>query len=87
MKSASDFLSKFHKLTPPNDAVRRAVAQAVSAVLGTHIPKERIRVHNGVAFIELSSVARNKLRIERQSVLEVLYERLPSARHTVRDIR
>lgn len=87
MKFAGDFLSKFQKLTPPNDAVRRAVARAVSAILGTEVSKERVRVHNGVAFVEVSSVARTKLRIERQAVLELLYEYLPKARTLVRDVR
>jgi hypothetical protein len=87
MKSAGDFLSKFHKLTPPNDALRRAVAKAVSGVLGTPVAKDRVRVHNHIAYVDVSSVAKHKLRLERKELLELLYESLPKARDLIRDVR
>lgn len=87
MKSAGDFLSKFQKLTPPNDALRRAVARVVSEVLGTTVPKEKVRIQNQVAFIDISSVAKHKLRLERRTLLDLLYEALPKAKNLVRDVR
>ena len=87
MKSAGDFLSKFQKLTPPNDALRRAVAQAVGGVLGTPVAKERVRIQNGVAYVDVSSVAKHKLRTERREVLDCLYEALPKAKNLIRDVR
>lgn len=87
MKSAGDFLSRFQKLTPPNDALRRAVARAASAVLGTPVSKEKVRMQNHVAFIDLSSVAKHKLRIERTALLNLIYDELPKARDLVRDVR
>jgi hypothetical protein len=87
MKQIHGFLEKFLKLTPPNDAIRVAVAHAASNVLGVPIGKERVQVKNGTAFIDISSVAKNKLRIERGSFFQVLYERMPKARELVRDLR
>lgn len=87
MKLASTFLSRFQKLTPPNDALRRAVAKAVSGVLGTEIPKERVTIRMQTAFVEVPSVQKHKLRIERNEVLSLIYESLPHARNLVRDIR
>lgn len=87
MKLASTFLSKFLKLTPPNDAVRSAVATAASAVLGTTVGKDKVRIQNGIAFVTLSSVAKNKLRVGREAFFALLYERLPQARNEVRDVR
>lgn len=87
MKKVQGFLDKFQKLTPPQDAVRGAVASAAAAVLGTPVGKDKVRVQNGVAFIALSSVAKNKLRIGRETFFALLYERLPKARNLVRDVR
>ncbi len=87
MKSASHFLGKFDKLTPPNDAVRRAVAAAINAVLGTTLSKADIRVQNSVAFVSVSSVLKHKIRLERAEILSAIAERLPAGRHGVRDLR
>lgn len=87
MRSAGDFLSRFQKLTPPNDALRRAVAHAVTKVLGTTVAKDKVRVQNHVAFVDVSSVAKHKLRLERRELLDLIYEQLPKARDLVRDVR
>jgi hypothetical protein len=87
VKKVQGFLDKFQALTPPQDAVRSAVATAASAVLGTTVTKDKVRVQNGVAFVTLSSVAKNKLRIGREAFFALLYERLPKARQLVRDVR
>lgn len=87
MKSAGSFLSRFEKLTPPNDALRRAVAKAASTILGKTVTKEQVRIQNRVAFIETTSVAKNKLRLERQELFDLMCESLPKARDLVRDIR
>ncbi len=87
MKKASDFLTKFNKLTPPDDALRRAVMHAVQSVTRVPITKADVRIHNGIAFISVSSVAKNKIRLERRAVLDLLFERMPKAVDSVRDIR
>jgi hypothetical protein len=87
MKIAGDFLSKFQKLAPPNDALRRAVATAVSSVIGKEIPKGSVKIQHGVAFIDVPSIAKNKIRIERKVILDLLYEKIPKAKDSVRDIR
>lgn len=87
MKSAGDFLSKFQKMTPPNDALRRAVAKAASEILGAPVAKDKVRVHNHIAYVDVSSVAKHKLRLERKELLELIHESLPKARDLVRDVR
>lgn len=87
MRRAGDYLSKFNKLTPPNDALRRAVAQSVSTVLNTPVNKGQVRIQNSVAFVALSNVAKHKMRLERRAILELIFERMPKAREYVRDLR
>lgn len=87
MKSAGNFLSKFEKLTPPNDAVRRAVAVAVGKVVGKQITKTQVKIQNQVAFVDVSSIVKNKIRLERKEILELVYESIPKGKDLVRDIR
>jgi len=87
MKSAGDFLSKFHSLTPPNDAVRRHLADAIQAVSSVPVTKSQVRVDRGVAYVQVSSIAKNKIRIERRQILDHLYEKMPKSKELVRDIR
>ena len=87
MKSAGDFLAKFKSLTPPDDALRSAIARAVSVVCSTTLAKGAIKIQNNIAFIACSSVLKNKIRIDRRAILDDVYERVPKARDMVRDIR
>ncbi len=87
MKQAGAFLARFQKLTPPNDAIRRAVAEVVKSVAGVPITRDQVRVVRGTAFITCSSVAKNAIRRVRAEIFEELEKKLPKARNEVRDIR
>ncbi|GEM_PF-289778 len=87
MKLAKDFLSKFRTLTPPDDALRRLVAEAASAVAGVPVTKKNITISRGIVFVKASSVAKNTLRVHRAEVLEYIFHALPKARDLIRDIR
>lgn len=87
MRSAGDFLSRFQKLAPPNDALRRVVSRAVTEVLGTSVPKEKVSIRNMTAYVDVSSVAKHKLRISKRDLLDLIYELMPQAKNLVRDIR
>jgi hypothetical protein len=87
MKQAGSFLDRFKKLTPPNDAVRRAVAEAIKTVVGAPVTREHVKVVRGVAFVTCSSVARNAIRVARGKIFEELGKILPKARQQVREIR
>ena len=87
MKDAGSFLAKFARLTPPNDAVRRAVAESVSAIAGVPIKREDVSVARNVAFIKCSSVAKSAIRAARVEILEDIVRRMPKARDIVRDVR
>lgn len=87
MKKAGDFLARFKSLTPPDDAIRRAVAEAVAAVAGVPATKKDVTVVRGVAFVKTSSIAKSAIRARRAEVLTYLHRELPSARDSVRDVR
>lgn len=87
MKLIGDFLSRFTSLTPPNDAVKGAVVDAVQHVVGARVLKKDVRIQNGTAFVTGSSIMKNTLRVKRSEVLDALYAALPQSRDTIRDVR
>lgn len=87
MKLVGDFLSRFQSLTPPHDSLKRAVSESLREVLGISVPLDKISIKNGVAFVGVSSIAKNAIQLNRGKVLATVFERTPKARDTLRDIR
>lgn len=87
MKLIGDFLARFNKLTPPDDAVKSAVVAAVQEATNITLSKKAIRIQNETVFVAGSSVMKNTLKIHRGKILEAIYEDLPKSRDSVRDIR
>lgn len=87
MRQLSGFLSRFKDFVPPDDALKRAVAEAVHNSAGVPVGKADISLGNGVAFIKASSVAKNAIRLQRGRILDELYRAYPKAREKVRDVR
>ncbi len=87
MKKINSLLSKFQNITPPDDAVRRAVAKSVFTIAGVKVKREDVTIQRGVAFIKCSSVAKSVIRSSRSAILSELALELPKARDSVRDIR
>ncbi len=87
MKLVGDFLSRFQNLTPPNDAVKRAVQEALREVVGVEVPRENISIQYGVVFLKTSSIVKNTIRLQRGKILETIFSALPKARDSIRDLR
>lgn len=87
MKLVGDFLARFERLTPPHDALKRAVANAVHDVVRAPVSPEHVSIQNGVAFVKVSSIVRNKIHLERGRILEHVFSEIPKARDTLRDVR
>ncbi len=87
MKLVGDFLSRFQGLTPPHDSLRRAVAETLRETVGISVGSEKISIKNGVAFVAVSSVAKNTIQLNRGKILSALFEHMPRARELLRDIR
>jgi len=87
MKLVGDFLSRFQSLKPPDDSVKTAIVSALKESLDITCSKNNISISHGVAYIKLSSVAKNVIQVNRSRVLGNLFEKLPRAKEIVRDIR
>ena len=87
MKLAGDFLSKFNKLAPPNDALRRAVVDIVHMICDIPLTKVQVGIRNAIAFVDVSNVIKNKIRMHRREILDAVHEKIPKSRELLRDIR
>ena len=87
MKLAGDFLAKFQRLTPPNDAIKKVVVEAVRSVVGVPLEKKDVSLTNGIVFVRCSSIAKSAIRLQRSGILEEIHTTLPKAKSLVRDIR
>ena len=87
MQRLSDFLSRFKGITPPDDALKKALAKAVASASGVPVSHKDISLSNGIAFVRASSVAKNAIRLSRGKILGELFIEYPKAQGLVRDIR
>lgn len=87
MKLAGDFLQRFQKLTPPNGSVRKALSASIREETGIVVAQSNINVSRLVAYVQCPSIEKNVIRLARTAVLKSLYEKVPTARESVRDIR
>ena len=86
MKRANDFLKKFQSLTPPHDALKKAIVNA-ARVYGVNLSKGQVKMHNATAYIEAPSIIKNKIRIHRGDILRHIHTELPKSSFLIRDIR
>ena len=63
------------------------IASAVFFVAKVPVKKEDVSISNSVAFIRCSSVAKSAIQVARGAILNELFQEMPKARNTVRDIR
>lgn len=87
MKLVNNFLARFQNLTPPDDSLKKAVANAVFSIANIPVKKNDISITNGIAFVRCSSVAKSVLNLKRGAILKEVFEEIPKARTALRDIR
>lgn len=86
MKPVGNFLSRFQKLTPPDGAIRKAVADAITDITRVPLSQKNVSIKNGIAFISASSIAKNAIRMRRIEILSQVSRVLPR-NATLHDIR
>lgn len=87
MKLIGDFLSRFQNLTPPDDMLRRVLADIIKKQARVPVTKSDVSISNSVAFIRCSSIAKSAIQVKRGAILLELFEEIPKARESIRDIR
>jgi hypothetical protein len=87
MKQAGSFLARFNNLTPPDDAVRRAVADAIKNIAGVPVTRSQVKVTRGIAYVTCSSVAKNTIRRFKVEIFAEVSKLIPKARQHLHDIR
>ena len=87
MKVLNDFLQRFQNLTPPDQALRKAAAEAIRQIAGVPVSYDAVSIARSTVFVKCSSVAKSTIRALRADIFKEIERRLPSAAGRVRDIR
>ena len=87
MEPLSGFLAKFARLSPPNDAIKKAVVRALRDVAAVSVEPAAISFSRGTVFVRCSSVAKSVIRAKRGQILDAIAREHPRAREKARDIR
>jgi len=87
MEPLSGFLARFANLTPPNQALKKAVSRALKDVVGIDVPLSSVDISRGTAFVRCSSVVKSVIRAKRGEILAEIAHAHPKARDLVRDVR
>ena len=87
MKKISDFFERFKQFAPPHGALKKVLTNALHDCSGIIVSSKNISIQNSVAFINVSSVAKNVIHINRGKILKQVFDELPKAREMIRDIR
>lgn len=87
MKPISDFFERFKNIRAPHGALKKTIANALHDSAGIAVSPNSISIQNGTAFIRASSIAKNTIHINRGKILKQIFDELPSAQESLRDIR
>ena len=72
MKLIDALLEKYKTLKPPNDTVRREICSVLEKRYNISVAYEKIKIKNGVVYIDAHPSIKNTLFINKQSILHSL---------------
>jgi len=74
MFNITDYLSKFNKLTLPDESLRRAVCELLQEELGVALDRKYIKVHNRVIYVTASPVIKNEIFLRKEFFIQKIKE-------------
>ena len=76
MQEISFYLEKFKNISPPHDAVKKAVARAIERLFGEVLHSEHISVRNNTVYITTHPALKSELYIRKGEVLQEIEQAL-----------
>lgn len=76
MELIRSFLERYSNLTPPDAIVRKVVSEKINEIISINVDIKKIKISRGIAFIQTSPGAKNKLFLKKQKVLSHVWETL-----------
>lgn len=72
IKKINNYLKKFSLLTPPNNIIKNKVVEIIKEKIGVDVPKNKIEVKNKKIYINTSTIIKNEIFIQKNSILKEL---------------
>jgi hypothetical protein len=76
MEGIQGFLQRYLNLTPPDGAVRKALAEGFKELLNIEIEPRKIKIVGTVAYIEIDTTTKSMLFVHQEAVLRRVDEKL-----------
>jgi len=70
----SGYLSKYKRITPPDEHIRKMTAEIIERECGFDVRPQSIRVHGNTIFIKAEPLLRTEIFLKKEKILEKLNE-------------
>ncbi|MEK7579160.1 MAG: hypothetical protein AAB460_01325 [Patescibacteria group bacterium] len=80
MNPIKDLLSLYKRLTPPNGALRGAVASGIESVLNVKVPQSAITITRDAAYLSVDASLKAAIFMKRDAVLTDIAARVGEGR-------
>ncbi len=86
MFNIDGLLNKFKNISPPDESIKNAVSEAVLEAIKVKIEKTKIKVVNGVVYMEVTPAIKSAIFTNKGKVLTETNNKL-NGKETIKDIR
>jgi hypothetical protein len=76
--SITSFFSRFKKITPPDEFVRKTAVEILQEVVGVKLNISHISVEGGILRIKNNSFIKSEVFLHKEQILQLLREKLGS---------
>jgi len=75
----TNFLEKFKKLIFQKEEIKNIITKVISEEIFYQLEKEKIKIKNGIIFLEGSPILRNEIMLKKNKILIKLKDLLPNS--------
>lgn len=86
MFNIENLLNKFRNITPPDDLVKTEISRIFSEKIKLEIDKKKIKVINGIAYIDASPAVKSAIFTGKSNILKEINSQL-NKKEIIKDIR
>lgn len=79
------YLSKFKKISPPDDFLKKEISILIEKEIGIPIQKKNVEINRGIIFIKEKPIIKNEIFLNKKNILEKI--RIISVDKKIYDIK
>lgn len=77
----TSFLEKFKKIIFQKEEIKNIISRIISEEINFQLEKDKIKIKNGIIFVEGSPVLRNEVMIKKKQILIKIKNLLPESNY------